>query len=105
MQPICAGSCTMPIENFSTVKDRFEARRSCPCLPTAASDLRCSGSDAPLVTPSVHPFTAAAENALTVPPTPPARAGSFHAPSEPFPLADAMTKMGASPREAIGRRG
>ena len=78
---------------------------SCPCLPTAACDLRCSGSDAPLVTPSVHPFTAAAENALTVPPIPPPRAGSFQAPSEPFPLADAMTKMGASPREAIGRRG
>src|SRR5580704_19426300 len=38
-------------------------------------DLRCSGADAPIVTPYRSP-----------PRTPPARAGSFVAPEQPFPL-------------------
>jgi len=95
----------MPIENFSTVKDRLKARGLVPVCQRPLSTFDARARMPPLVTPSVHPFTAAAENALTVPPIPPAKAGSFHAPSEPFPVADAMTKMGASTREAIGRHG
>jgi hypothetical protein len=44
-------------------------------------DLRCSGSDPRSSRLSVHPFTAAAENAPTATRTSPAKAGSFGDPN------------------------
>ena len=45
--PFSPGPAHADRELLPRSKDRFEARRSCPCSPTAAFDLRCGRSNEP----------------------------------------------------------